>query len=310
MKPYAFLARPLARHIQVALNSLGRLWRAPAAAFLTTAVIGIALALPAGLYLLTSNLQSLGRHWDGGASLSLFLAQRIDPAAARELRQRLLGWPEIDAVQLITPEQALAEFRALSGFGDALELLDENPLPAVLAVRPTPAHAGAASAATLLQRLRALPEVDMARLDLKWVKRFNAILAIVRRAVLVMGALLALAVLLIVGNTIRLEIQNRHEEIEIAKLIGATNAFIRRPFLYTGLWYGLAGGLLATLLVEAGFVSLAGPVAHLAGLYDSRFALQALGLAEIGALLAGGASLGLAGAWLTVGRHLAAIEPA
>ncbi|HHO68085.1 MAG TPA: cell division protein FtsX [Gammaproteobacteria bacterium] len=297
----------LLRHVQVALASLGRLWRAPLASFMTAAVIGIALALPAGLYLLTGNLQRLSTYWDGNASISLFLKHDVSDAQARKLGKRLEGWPEIASVKLITADQALAEFRELSGFGDALDSLDENPLPAVLAVRPTADDTGAAS--RLLERLRALDSVDIAQLDLQWVARFNAMVALAQRGIALIGLLLGLAVLLIVGNTIRLEIQNRRDEIQVTKLIGATDAFIRRPFLYTGLWYGLAGALLAWLLVELAFWQLAGPVQQLAGLYQSHFGLAAFSFTDTLALAATGTGLGLAGSWLAVGRHLGDIEP-
>lgn len=299
----------LARHVQMALNSLGRLYRAPLASLMTAAVIGIALALPSGLYLLTGNLQRLTTQWDGGAGLSLFLRHDVTLTRAEALADRLRGWPEVGELQLITPEQALGEFRKLSGFGDTLEALDENPLPAVLAIRLADGATGAAAASDLAQRLQALPEVDLAQLDLQWVKRFNAIVAIVERSIWVLAGLLGLAVLLVTGNTIRLEIQNRREEIEITKLIGATGAFIRRPFLYSGVWYGLCGALLAALLVELAFLQLDDPVRRLAGLYQSGFRLQALSLGDTLGLLMAGALLGLLGAWLAVGRHLSAIEP-
>lgn len=304
-----FLHVYLVRHAQVSLNSLGRLYRSPVASLMTAAVIGIALALPSGLYLLTANLQRLNTHWDGSANLSLFLHHAVTEKQARELESTLRKWPEIESLRLISPQQALAEFRELSGFGAALDVLDENPLPTVLAVKPARDHSDADSAALLLDRLRALPEVELAQLDLQWVRRFSAIIEIVRRSIWVMGALLGLAVLLIIGNTIRLEIQSRRDEIEITKLIGATDAFIRRPFLYSGIWYGLCGALLAGILIEVAFVQLDGPVRQLAGLYESGFALKTLSLGGTGVLLAGGATLGLLGAWLAVGRHLAAIEP-
>jgi cell division transport system permease protein len=300
----------LLRHAQVALSSLGRLYRAPAASLMTAAAIGIALALPSGLYLLTANLQRLGTQWDQGADLSLFLRQDISVEDGQALATRLREWPEIRQLKLISPQQALAEFRELSGFGDALDVLDENPLPVVLAITPAAASADAEASAALLARLQQLPEVELAQLDLEWVKRFGAIVEIVRRAIWVMAILLGLAVLVVTGNTIRLEIQNRREEIEITKLIGATGAFIRRPFLYSGIWYGLSGALVATILVELALLQLDAPVRQLAGLYNSSFSLQMLSFREALGLLLSGALLGLLGAWLAVGRHLADIEPA
>lgn len=309
MKVPGFVQVYLLRHAQVSLNSLGRLYRAPLASLMTAAVIGIALALPTGLYVLTGNLQRLSAQWDGGASLSVFLSHDVAPDLAEVLAEKLRQWPEIDQLRLITPQEALSEFRELSGFGETLDALDENPLPAVLAIKPADNAADAESASALLQHLEALPEVDLAQLDLQWVKRFNALVDIVQRSIWVLACLLSLAVLLITGNTIRLEIQNRQEEIEITKLIGATTAFIRRPFLYSGLWYGLGGALLATVLAQLAFLQLNAPVRQLAGLYESSFRLEMLSFAESLVLLLGGALLGLLGAWLAVGRHLSAIEP-
>jgi len=310
VKPAQLLRNYFVRHVQVALNSLGRLYRSPLASLMTAAVIGIALALPSGLYLLTGNLQRLSTQWDGSASFSVFLHKTVSLQQTQALQNRLQQWPEIDSLQLITPDQALSEFRELSGFGEALDALDENPLPFVITIKPARTQADAESAALLLEKLRTFPEVELAQLDLQWVKRFNAIVDIVRRSIWVMAALLGLAVLLITGNTIRLEIQNRRDEIEITKLIGATNGFIRRPFLYSGFWYGIMGAVVAGLLVELAFLQLHSPVRQLAGLYQSGFSLQTLSLFESLTLLVAGTSLGLLGAWLAVGRHLAAIEPA
>lgn len=309
MKLPRFLQIYLLRHAQVALSSLGRLYRSPLASLMTAAVIGIALALPAGLYLLTGNLQQLSTRWDGAASLSLFLKHSVTEQQAQALNDKLMEWPEIERIDLISPAQALAEFRELSGFGDALDVLEENPLPAVLAVKPVPGATDSTAISDLLDRLRILPEIDIAQLDLQWVKRFNAIVDIVQRSIWVMAALLGLAVLLITGNTIRLEIQSRREEIEVTKLIGATNAFIRRPFLYSGLWYGATGALLATVLVELAFLQMATPVGQLAGLYQSGFSLQTLALRDTLLLVLSGAVLGLFGAWIAVSRHMSAIEP-
>ena len=309
MKLPRFLHNWLTRHAQVALSSLGRLYRTPSASLMTITVIAIALALPTGLYLLTGNLQRLSTQWDGSTSLSLFLQRSVTVQQARALQKKLAQMPEIDELQLITPEQALAEFRELSGFGEALDVLDENPLPAVITVKPDRAHADADAAAALLEKLRALPEVDLAQLDLQWVRRFSAMVDIVRRSIGVIAALLGLAVLLIIGNTIRLEIQGRREEIEVTKLIGGTDGFIRRPFLYSGLWYGLLGAVLAAVLVEIAFLQLYNPVRELAALYQSNFSLDTLSFTDTLALLLTGAVLGLLGAWLAVGRHLADIEP-
>ena len=299
----------LRRHAQVSLESLGRLDRNRVASLMTAAVIGIALALPAGLYVLLDNLQRLSGGWDGQAGLSVFLKQDVQETVARQLAGTLQAWPEVATVTLVTPAEALEEFSRHTGFADVLDSLDENPLPIVLLVTPADGHTGPTAAGALQQRLQDLPGTEQAQLDLQWVQRLSAILAIAKRGVLVISCLLALAVLLVVGNTIRLEIQNRREEIVVTKLIGATNGFIRRPFLYSGIWYGIFGAVIAWLMVEAGFLVLSSPVQRLAGLYQSDFSLQTLPVVLLLVLLSGGILLGLLGSWLAVGRHLDAIEP-
>jgi cell division transport system permease protein len=299
----------LRRHAQVSLESLGRLDRNRVASLMTAAVIGIALALPAGLYVLLDNLQRLSGGWDGQAGLSVFLKQDVQETVAQQLAGTLQAWPEVATVTLVTPAEALEEFSRHTGFADVLDSLDENPLPIVLLVTPADGHTDPTAAGALQQRLQDLPGTEQAQLDLQWVQRLSAILAIAKRGVLVISCLLALAVLLVVGNTIRLEIQNRREEIVVTKLIGATNGFIRRPFLYSGIWYGIFGAVIAWLMVEAGFLVLSSPVQRLAGLYQSDFSLQTLPVVLLLVLLTGGILLGLLGSWLAVGRHLDAIEP-
>lgn len=299
----------LMRHLQVALASLGRLVRSPLSTLMTTLVIGIALALPTGLYLLLGNVETLSGSWDGGTSISLFLKQETNDNQAQQLASRLQSDPAIAQVKLISRTEALEEFRQLSGFAGVLDNLDENPLPALVIVEPAAQHTEPVPAEALLARLSQLSDVEFAQLDLQWVRRFHAITEIARRGVIILASLLGLSVLLIVGNTIRLEIQNRHAEIEITKLIGATNAFIRRPFLYNGAWYGLFGGIFAWLMVSISLLLLDNPVEQLAGLYQSGFQLSGINFGSLLILLGGSTLLGLAGSWIAVGRHLHEIEP-
>ncbi len=299
----------LLRHAQNALSSLGRLSRSPVSTAMTTAVLGIALALPSGLHLLVENLRDLSGSWSGNASISLFLAEDVSDAQADEVRRQIALRPDIAATRLIDRQAALAEFRRLSGFGEALDLLDSNPLPAVVLARPQPHVQGAENYNRIAAELQAYREIDLAQVDLQWVERLGAITSAFDRAVLILAVVLAGAVLLIVGNTIRLEIQNRHSEIEIVKLVGGTDAFIRRPFLYEGLWYGLLGAAIALALVLTALFMLDGPVQRLAGLYASDFSLAVIDLGSLLGMLLGGPLLGLAGAWLAVGRHLAQIQP-
>jgi len=294
-------------HLRVAVTSLGRLYRHGGTSLMTAAVIGIALSLPAAMQVLVSNAGAVSGSWEGSARISLYLKNNVSDADARALADTVRRMDGIAEVQLITAGQALAEFKQLSGFGDAAAVLDKNPLPAVLVIRPADTSPDAAAA--LQRQLAANPAVDQVRLDLQWLKRLNAILDIVRRVTDILAGLLALAVILVVGNTIRLEIGGRRTEIEVSKLLGATDSFIRRPFLYHGAWYGLAGGLIACVLVVVAVMLVEDPVSRLAGLYGSVFALQGLGFMGALGLLAGGSLLGWAGSWLAVARHLRAIEP-
>ncbi|WP_041447026.1 permease-like cell division protein FtsX [Thiocystis violascens] len=299
----------LSQHVQSAMATLRRLLDTPLPTGMTVAVIGISLALPAALYVLADNLRAMAGGWDQTAAISLFLYDETQDADANRVAADLRGWPEIAQVQMITREKALDEFRALGGFEEALEQLTSNPLPVVLAIYPRNEHSPPAQLETLQTKLLELPEVDFARMDTLWLQRFQAILELIQTGVLLLGGLLGMGVLLIVGNTIRLEILNRRIEIEIMELVGATAAFIRRPFLYAGAWYGLLGGLTAWLLVTLAILLLQGPVSRLASLYRSDFPLSGLGLAAIGIILIGSILLGLIGSWIAVNRHLRGTEP-
>ncbi len=298
----------LERHLQVLIHALGRLSRTPLSTLMTTAVIGIALALPAGLYLLVDHARALGGEWRETTRISLFLKEEVTDEQARRLRERLVSDVEVEETAYISPEQALEEFRELSGFGEVLDALDRNPLPGVVTVQPA-ANLSPEAIQSLRERLQEVPEVELAQLDMEWVRRLYTLLDILQRGILTVAVLLALAVLLIVGNTIRLDIESRREEIVITKLIGGTDGFIRRPFLYTGFWYGLGGAVIALLLVNLSLALLQGPVEHLAGLYGSDFRLGFTSPEMVLTVLGIGVALGLLGALLAVGRHLHAIEP-
>lgn len=299
----------LLRHAQMSLASLGRLSRSPVSTLMTAAVIGIALALPSGLHLLVDNVRALSGSWDGTASISLFLSDSVTDAQAEAVRRQVALRADVADTRLIDRAQALEEFRRLSGFGEAIELLDHNPLPAVVIVRPAADVQGAEAVGRIASELQAYREIELAQVDLQWVERLSAITGTIERGVMVLAVLLSGAVLLIVGNTIRLEIQNRHSEIEIVKLVGGTDAFIRRPFLYEGIWYGLLGASIALALVLGSLGLIDGPVQRLAGLYESDFALSVIDPVSLFGMLFGGPLLGLAGAWLAVGRHLADMQP-
>lgn len=292
----------LLRHAQVLFAALGQLARAPLATALTLAAIGITLALPSGLYVMLNNLERLSAGWERSTQISLFLKRDISEAGAHKLAQQVRALPTVTGVDFISRETAFAEFKRDSGFGAALNALDSNPLPAVLIVRP--AASDPLAIETLVASLARLPGVDLAQLDIEWLRRLASLLQLAERGVLLLAVLLSLAVLLIIGNTIRLVVVTRQTEIEIVQLVGGTPAFIRRPFLYTGLLQGLFGGLLAWLLVDASLLFLNGPAQELAGLYGSGFGLTGLGLGAGTTLALGGAALGWAGARLAVGQQL------
>ena len=297
------------RHAQMSLSSLGRLSRSPIGTLMTAAVIGIALAMPSGLHLLVDNVRQLSSSWDGSASISLFLNEDVSDEQAEAVRRQVALRPDVAETRLIDRAQALEEFRGLSGFGQAIELLDQNPLPAVVVVRPREHVQGAEAVSRMAAELQAYREIELAQVDLQWVERLSAITGTIERGVVILAVLLSGAVLLIVGNTVRLEIQSRHSEIEIVKLVGGTDAFIRRPFLYEGIWYGLLGAGIALSLVLGSLYLLDSPVKHLAGLYESQFSLAVIDPLSLFGMVFGGPLLGLAGAWLAVSRHLADIQP-
>ncbi len=299
----------LFRHAQAALGALGRFLRSPLAALMSVAVIGIAAALPALLYVLLDNSGRLLTSWEGAGALSLFLKPEVSDAASRTLADQIKARTDVADVQVIGREQGLAEFRRLSGFGAALDALGGNPFPVVLVVHAGPAVTGAEQAMALAQELQKLPEAEVAQADLDWVRRFHGFADVARRATLVLAAFLAAGVLFVVGNILRLEIRSRQAEIEITALVGGTAAFIRRPFLYLGIWLGLLGGLLGWLLALLGVAAVDGPVARLADLYQSGFVLQGGGFGLFVAMVGGGTLLGLAGAWLAVARQLGAALP-
>lgn len=273
-------------------------------------VIGIALALPAGLYTLLKNAQQLSGGWESTAQISVFLKKKVNAEQAKKIKLDIQGWPDVISVHYISREQALKEFQSLSGFGDALKALNSNPLPSVLIVKPKLSSSNNENTTRrLLSKLRDLRQTDKAQLDMQWIRRLYAIMSIVERGVLILGVLLALAVLLVVGNTIRLAIQNRRKEIVVMKLIGGTDAFIRRPFLYTGFWYGLFGGIISWLLVSFTMLSISNPIEKLTALYQNQFTLNHMSFITTLTLLSLSILLGLIGSWFAVGRHLRDIEP-
>jgi cell division transport system permease protein len=299
-----------ARHAQVLVGSLGRIAQQPLAAFMTMAVIGVALALPLLLNVFLQNARVAGGNLTTAFDLSVYMDKKADTARAQALAKQLRLRGDVASVRVIPADQALAEFRSGSGFGKALDALSDNPLPDTLVVTPTLDAGTPQGTESLKAAIAAMQDVQIVQLDTDWVKRLQAILEVIRHGVVLTAALLGVGVVLVVSNTIRLDILNRRAEIEVMKLVGASDGFTRRPFLYTGIWYGLGGGLLALLLVAAGTLFLSEPVARLAMLYGSDFRLEGLGFVSMLEVLAVAAALAWGGSWLAVRRHIRAIEPA
>jgi cell division transport system permease protein len=295
-------------HLHNCIDALREMGAQPIATALTVAVIGIALALPGSLNLVIENGRVLAGGWESVRDFSVYLVPGNDIETAQSIAADLRASEFVAEVQVISADEGMEEFRESSGLGEVLETLDENPLPHTLVVRPRES-AGARSLVALAEAFEQRAEVDMIKIDTQWVERLNAILDFLNRVVAIASVLLIFAVIIIVGNTIRLDIQNRRDEIEVLKLLGASDGFVRRPFLYVGLWYGLIGGLVALLLLTVGGWLLEGPLERLIGLYESQLNLLGLDRATALAMVGGGILAGWGGAWTAVSRHLAAIQP-
>jgi cell division transport system permease protein len=299
----------LARHLQALLGALGHLLRQPLGTLLSIAVISLALTLPACLYLLVKNARLATGSITEAIELTVYLKTDVSLERARQLADSAEARREAGRVTLISADEGLAEFRKYSGFGAALEALQGNPLPHVISLRPRSDRADPSSIAALRRYLGSWPETDVVQVDNEWVRRLSALLGLLERVFQVFAALLAFGVLAIIGNAIRLEISARRAEIEVTKLVGGSNAYVRRPFLYLGGLYGLLGASLAALLLIALHTALEPWLLQLARLYGSNFGLVGLTAEELGVLLGGSTLLGLVGAWIGAARHLSRIEP-
>jgi cell division transport system permease protein len=298
-----------ARHAQTLVGSLGRIVKQPFATLMTMGVVAVALALPLSLNLFLANVRTVAGNWNDAFDLSVYMDKSASAARVASLTKQLRQRGDVAAVRVITAEQALAEFRETSGFGKALDALSDNPLPDTLVVTPTLIASTPQGTDTLKEAIAAMEGVETVQLDTDWVKRLHAMLDILRRVVLLTGGLLGAGVVLIVGNTIRLDILNRRAEIEVMKLVGASDGFARRPFLYSGIWYGLGGGLMALILVAVAVAVLETPVQNLAKLYGSSFQLEGLRFTTGVLVLGVAVSLAWFGSWLAATRHIRAIEP-
>ena len=299
----------LLRHFQTFLGTMGRLYANPIASLMTILVIGVALALPALLQMMVNNGARLSGQWKNVYDISVFMSEGTPIESVSTYAGNLIGHDAIVTTKVIPADDALRRFKDNPDFGASVDTLDVNPLPHVVVVTPASTHTDTQSIADLKNELQEHSDVDLVQSDGVWVNRLNKLVEILKRSVASAFGLLALAVMLIVGNTIRLDIENRREEIVITKLVGGSNGFIRRPFLYFGAWYGFAGGVCALLVVIGVGLLLDRPVTELAGLYGSDFSLSYLSPLEAVGLVGISTLLGWLGACLAAERHLRAIEP-
>jgi cell division transport system permease protein len=296
-------------HAHGLFSSLGRLTRAPITSAMTIAVMAIAISLAGGFYILVANARQLTGNIESSNQISLFLKHDVSDAEGRRLAGELDGSADIAAIEVISKQRGMDDFRAYSGFGEALDALDENPLPVVLQVQPKNTLDDPDIIEPLLRRFKALPEMDFVQMDMQWIKRLQTMMELAERGVGVLSLLLSVAVLFITGNTIRLELHSRREEVVIAKLIGATDAFIQRPFLYVGFWYGLLAGMLAWFIDTVMLLTLRQPVEKLSALYDSQFRTLFFNYSESFLLLAATALLGVLGSWIVLVYQLRRLNP-
>ncbi|WP_313344239.1 permease-like cell division protein FtsX [Stenotrophomonas sp.] len=295
----------LHHHGHSVVFSLGRAWRKPWATLLTVMVMALALALPLGLSIALDNLKHFAGSVQQSRDINLFLKTTVDAAAAKQVADTLRGRADVAGVTLRSPDEGLAELRDSAGLGEAIDALHDNPLPSLLIVTP----ANGTDDARLAQSLEGLPQADLVQHDALWRKRLDAWLGFGTRLVQVLSVLLGLGAALVVGNTVRLDIQARREEIGVLQLLGASDGFIRRPFLYLGAWYGLGAGALALALIGVAGLALRPPLAALSQSYASPFVLHGLDLLHSSLVLVGTVVLGWLGAWLVTGHFLRQTRP-
>ncbi|WP_136068956.1 permease-like cell division protein FtsX [Modicisalibacter radicis] len=294
-------------HRHMASDSARRLLRQPLGSLMTMLAIGIALLLPAGLWLALDGARGVGSRLEESATLTAYLAPAVGEREAMQLADTLRSHPEVDGARLITAAEGMAEFQQALGLDDALAELDDNPLPASVVISPLDTSPAAVD--DLRGQLESVEGVDEVRIDLAWLERLSSLAAFGQRLALALAVLFGFGALLIVGNTIRLAVESRRREIEVVTLIGATHAFVRRPFLYSGAWYGLGGGLSAWLLLSLGGRWLTAPLQTLAESYGAQFVMPGLGWQGSAMLLASSTLLGWLGGWVAVHRHLAETRP-
>lgn len=295
----------LRRHMYSLFSSLGSLMANPLGTLMTVTVLGVAMVLPLALHLAVSNLQVLEPQKERWASISVFLSPGMEEQAVMALAERI-RIEKGARVDWITPDQGMQEFRQASGFAVAMDLFEENPLPWVLVVMPVAEDELDMDEATvrLATWLEKQAGVDFVQTDYKWLQRLDRLIDMADALFRVLVIVFSLAVIVVVANTIRLDVSNRADEIEVLHLVGAPGRFISQPFLYAGLWYGVLGATFAVLMLSSVVFYLHGPMSRLVEAYGNALQIQGAGLAELATALLLGGALGMAGSWLAVRAHL------
>jgi cell division transport system permease protein len=308
----SFLGRiqaSIVQHFQQFILSFFELWRTPIATLMTILVLGIALSLPTVFHVMYKNVERVTGQWDSASEVSLFLKKGISEERVQVLINKLSLYADIETVTYISNHQALEEFKEISGFSKALDYLDENPLPNVLVVVPVKSAMNALSSKLLVAKLEREQDIDLVRVDIEWIEKLQVIFYLIVDFVIGIAALLLLSVLLIVSNTIRLNILNQRSEIEVLKLVGATNRFIQLPYIYIGAWYGFLGGVIAWLFSLLLVLWLHSSVMSLTSVYQAQFEIISLTFRESLILVGTGAFLGFVASFISVKQYLVKIEP-
>jgi len=296
----------LRRHSYSFFSSLGVLVQHKIGTLMTVLVLGIAMFLPLGLYITLTNLQGMDLRQDEWSAVTVFFKSGTTREEVKQVADALEKSLQPESVVVISPDEGMADFRDASGFGESLDILEENPLPWVMQVSPRQGSTEQVEerVAELTGFLQSIDSIEVTQFDYKWLQRLGRMMELGHAAVTVLILLFGLTVVVVVANTIRLDVASHTEEIEILALVGAGNAFVRQPFLYTGLWYGLMGGLLAMLLLGLTMLYLARPLGLLLETYGTVFSLRGLGGYKTLWVLVGGGFLGWLGAWISVQRYL------
>ncbi len=296
----------LRRHSYSFFSSLGVLVQHKVGTLMTVLVLGIAMFLPLGLYITLTNLEGLNLRQDEWSAVTVFFKSGTTREEVSRVEDELAENLKPERVVIISPDEGMADFRSASGFGESLDMLEENPLPWVMQISPKQGDTEKVEerVGKLTNFLQSIDSIEVTQFDYKWLQRLGRMMELGRAAVTVLIILFGLAVVVVVANTIRLDVASHAEEIEILALVGAGNSFVRQPFLYTGLWYGLMGGLLSVLLMALTMFYLARPLGLLLETYGTVFSLRGLGGYSTLWVLLGGGFLGWLGAWISVQRYL------